>query len=141
MSYATNDRQDEHVVSDLILELRRQYLAQGANPMSHWEQIGTRLASAERRSHDPRSWLSLMMRSLQISAPSASLALAGDAVFKQFDQRLPAWRRLLQKPGLLMTLARVEAQRRKELGPGVEIGVQLEGGNDGGEEEAAIAGE
>lgn len=100
----------------VVLDLRRQYLAGGANPLPHWEQIANRIRSAARRTTGPAEWISAVMRSLQIASPSSALALSVAALERTVTSRggSAAWLDLVEREhGAIMAHARLEAERRR----------------------------
>lgn len=61
---------------DVILAVRREYLASGANPLKHWDQLQDRIRVAARTSTNVAEWVTTLSRSLGLSAPSNSRSLA-----------------------------------------------------------------
>ncbi len=61
---------------DVVMELRRMFLATGANPLSHWDQIESRMRAATRTCAGPEEWCTKLCRDLRLSAPSNSLSSA-----------------------------------------------------------------
>lgn len=70
----------EMLTADVLLEVRAQYLAGGANALKHWEQISDRMRAATRTQANPQAWLTKLMRDLQISTPSSSTSSALEAL-------------------------------------------------------------
>jgi len=54
----------------LVLEARAEYLAGGANPLKHWDQIQDRMRAAARTSRALPDWATAFARGLSLSAPS-----------------------------------------------------------------------
>ena len=100
----------------LILELRAMYLANGASPLKHWDQISDRTRSSARKSTSVQEWSSALMRSLQLAAPSKSASSAISSLLATVAERSAEWLDLVEREcGLLMALAREEAERRKDV--------------------------
>lgn len=81
-----NEAQKEHLTDltvDVVMELRRSFLATGANPLSHWDQIESRLRAATRTSAGPEEWVTKLSRDLRLSAPSNSLSGAMEALTEE----------------------------------------------------------
>lgn len=55
---------------EFLLDLYRQALQNGWNPLDLWDQISNRMRAAARTSASPDEWTSAMLRSLKLSAPS-----------------------------------------------------------------------
>ena len=100
---------------NVVLELRRQYLAGGGNSLKHWQQIHDRLRMAARTSGSVAEWLTRMQRALQIGVPSNSLSLAVAELSDEVECiPQPAWLDLLEREhAYVMALARLEAEDRK----------------------------
>ena len=99
----------------VILDLRAQYLANGASPLSHWDQLKTRVHACAKQSSGVREWCSLMLRKLQLEAPSVSLAYGIDALAALTDANEPAWLALVEKEvGFMIAMARVKADQRQQ---------------------------
>ena len=83
MAAAIDDKQKEHLTDltvDVVLEVRRQYLAAGANALRHWDQITERVRSATRTTTGPEEWMTKLLRDLQIGSPSSATAAAIEAL-------------------------------------------------------------
>lgn len=115
-----NEKQKEllrTMTVELLLELRRGYLAAGANPLKHWAQLQNRMLSAARRSTGPDEWATAMMRGLQIPVVSKSVSLLllalGAGVREMGAAR--EWLDMIEREfGLLMAMTRLAAERQKE---------------------------
>jgi hypothetical protein len=102
---------------DVILEMRAQYLANGANAMKHWEQIEARVKAAAMSTSTVGEWSSEVMRTLRLGAPSSSLSSALLTLVAEVDGRGMSQRWVEQverELGLLMAEVRVEADARRE---------------------------
>ena len=98
----------------LILDLRAQYLANGASALTHWDQIATRMQSSIRQASTIDTWFSLMMRKLQIQAPSSNSAYSISALKTAVGSELMEWRRIVEKEaGALLAQARLAAEQRR----------------------------
>lgn len=102
---------------ELLLELRRAYLAAGGSPLKHWDQIQNRMLSAARRSASPDEWATKMQRGLQLptlgKAGCQALVDLGAAVRELEAER--EWLEMIEREyGLLMAMARLAADRRRE---------------------------
>lgn len=78
-SEATKEALSDATV-DVVMELRRQYLAGGANALKHWDQITDRMRAATRTCAGPEEWVTKLCRDLQIAAPSSSLSSAAETL-------------------------------------------------------------
>jgi hypothetical protein len=113
-----HDEQRADVVRDaavaLLMEARAEYLANGANPLKHWDQLQDRLAAAMRTSGSAEQLVSTLRRGLNLSAPSSSFSNAATVLVGAMDADPMLWIGLLESElGYLMARARVEAERRK----------------------------
>jgi hypothetical protein len=102
---------------DVILEMRAQYLANGANAMKHWEQIEARVKAAAMSTSTVGEWASELMRTLRLGAPSSSLSSALLTLVAEVDGRgmSQRWAEQVERElGLLMAEVRVEADARRE---------------------------
>lgn len=100
---------------NVVLEMRRQYLANGGNSLKHWQQIHDRMRMSARTSASVAEWLTKMQRALQLSVPSSSLS---SAIAQLSDEAecipQPAWLDLLEREhAYIMAMARLEAEDRK----------------------------
>lgn len=66
----------EMLTADVLIEVRAQYLAGGANALKHWDQISDRMRAATRTQANPQAWCTKLLRDLQISTPSSSTSSA-----------------------------------------------------------------
>lgn len=102
---------------EVLLDLRAAYLAGGASPLKHWDQLHDRLRSAARTTDSPEEWHSAMLRSLQLAAANSS-ACSGlkrlvDLVHELDARR--AWFDLLEREhGYLIALTRLDSEKRRE---------------------------
>ena len=65
---------------NLVLAVRAQYLAGGANAIDHWDQLATRMRVATRTTVSPEQWVSTLLRRLKINTPSVDTSRAADAL-------------------------------------------------------------
>ena len=99
---------------DLILSLRAQYLANGASPLKHWDQISERIQASIRQTSTVDQWCSLMMRQLQLQSPSLNSASSIAALRSTVGVHVLAWQRMVaNETGALMADARLLAEQRK----------------------------
>lgn len=112
---AARERQRTKTV-DLLLEMRAAYLAGGANPLKHWDQLQDRLRAAARTSSTVAEWVTQMSRSLGLSAPSSRFSEAVMSLDAEVADAGSAWLDLLESEwGLLMAMSRqISEQRKKE---------------------------
>lgn len=99
---AIDDRKKEHLTDltvDVVLAVRRQYLAGGANALRHWDQITERVRAATRTTAGPEEWMTKLLRDLQIASPSSDLAAGAEALVET-----------ARKYGVRAWLALVEAE-------------------------------
>ena len=100
----------------VILDLRAQYLANGAKALSHWDQISERMQAAIRITSTVDAWVSRVMRMLQIQAPSSALSSSIEVLRDTVTGAHVEWRRLVEtESGALIASARREAERRREM--------------------------
>lgn len=71
---------------DVVMAVRAQYLASGANAIKHWPQITDRMRAATRTTEGPEAWATKIMRDLKLPAPSKDTAAALEAL-AEFVQR------------------------------------------------------
>jgi hypothetical protein len=69
---ATKKQNLKELTINLLLALRADLLAAGANALSHWEQLQTRLERACKTADTIDVWFSVLTRSLAIPTPSRS---------------------------------------------------------------------
>jgi hypothetical protein len=103
---------------ELMLDLRSQYLrTPGCNALTHWEQLTTRMRACARMSESVDEWATMMLRRLQIPAPSKyssdSLLTLSHAV-----RELGAasdWLELIEREhALLIAIARKTSEERRD---------------------------
>jgi hypothetical protein len=110
--------QREHLVRltrEVLLEMRGMYLAAGASPLKHWDQIQDRMRAATRTSTTPSEWCSRLLRDLALGAPSSSLSRSMDALYIAVSEvKASEWLDLVEREaGYVMAMARLEAERRR----------------------------
>lgn len=101
---------------DLLLTVRNQYLAAGASPLKHWDQIQTRLRSAARTSTNVPEWITALARSLGLPAPTKRRSLATDKLERTVGTHGCAtqWLDLLEdEHGYLIAKCQLLADQRK----------------------------
>lgn len=101
---------------EFLLDLYRQALQNGWNPLDLWDQISNRMRATARTSASPDEWTSAMLRSLKISAPSkdSSRSLIDlSSVVREWGCA-GAWLDLVDREfGLLVALSRKLNEDRK----------------------------
>lgn len=102
---------------DVVMELRRQYLAGGANALKHWDQITDRMRAATRTCAGPEEWVTKLCRDLQIAAPSSSLSSAVEALTEMVRRSrggAHAWLALVEREyAFMIARARRLAEERR----------------------------
>lgn len=114
MDEGKRDRVIDRVV-DLLMEVRAEYLAGGANALKHWDQIHDRAKLATRTSERMSEWCSTLRRRLNLSTPSNSTSSALLALCAEVDaDDAEALDLIESEMSFVMARCRVEAERRKE---------------------------
>lgn len=114
-----------------LLDLRSAYLKAGASPLKHWDQILDRMRAAARTSASVEEWHTSMCRSLQLGAPSSSASSALAELRATVGSARGSWLDMIDREhGLLMAMARLEAERRKNARAGGVVTETLEGEDD-----------
>jgi hypothetical protein len=99
---------------EMLLELRAEYLANGANAMKHWDQLHDRTLMALRTSANGEQLTSALRRGLNLSASSSRCSNAIDRFVRVLDADPMLWLGMMESEiGYLMARTRVEAERRK----------------------------
>jgi len=101
----------------VILAVRAQYLAAGASPLKHWDQIQDRVRAAAATSRDVATWTTSLARSLGLGAPDSNRSSATSRLARvvEEDATSDRWLDLVEEEhAYLMALARLEAERRQE---------------------------
>ena len=101
----------------VVLAVRRDYLSSpGSNVLKHWDQIQARMLGAARTATSVGEWFTLLVRRLQIQAPSRELAAAEAALRAEVAAvPLAAWLVLVETEyGDIIARARLESERRRE---------------------------
>lgn len=102
----------------VLLELRALFLASGASPLSHWDQIESRLQASTRTSASVEEWLTSMKRGLRLVTTSSSLSSAAvrlaDEVALLGPRGALVWLDMVSREvGYLMAITRLEAEDRR----------------------------
>jgi len=112
------------LLRDWILHLRAQHLADGGNPMTHWDRMQAVLQSQARQATEVRQWMTRCLRHLQVQAPNNYLSLASEAVvmqMKSLPMAAPSERSAFvltlvrEEISYLMAMARTRAEERKAI--------------------------
>lgn len=115
----------------VLLDVRSAYLKAGASPLKHWDQILDRMRAAARTSGSVEEWHTSMCRSLQLGATSNSASSLLVELRTHVGSARGAWLDMIEREhGLLMAMARLEAERRKEARVGGTVTETMEGLDD-----------
>ena len=99
----------------VILDIRAQYLANGASALKHWEQLTTRVRSAAKQATTAAEWVSQVMRKLQIEAPSSNCSENINRLVSRTHSCDAEWLDLVEREvGYLIAACREEAEARQE---------------------------
>lgn len=103
---------------DLIMELRREYLASpGCSVLKHWDQIQERLRAAARVSAGPEDLVTRLRSGLNLAAPSSRFSkafrLLVAAVGPERRDRGAMLALIDREHSYILALARAEAERRR----------------------------
>jgi len=100
----------------VVMGLRRLYLAGGASPLKHWDQITSRLRSAARRTSTVSAWATAMLKGLALNGPDSSISsdlVELERMAREVGER--TWIRQLEgEYSLVIAEAQIEAQRRSK---------------------------
>lgn len=116
-SDAKNPQVIKALVVEWLLALRGEYLASGANAVTHWEHLQTRPLAAARTCGTLDEWITTTRRKLQLTAPSKDSSRCSVALVT--EAREQGWRdtdvlRLVERRiALIVAEARAEAEERK----------------------------
>ena len=101
---------------EFLLDMHRQALQNGWNPLDLWDQVTNRMRAAARTSAGPDEWTSAMMLSLKITSPSkdsSTSLLDLSACVRELDCAR-AWLDLIDREfGLLTAMARKVNEERR----------------------------
>ena len=99
----------------VVLDLRAAYLAAGANPLKHWDQLYDRICAALRTSMSVEEWHTAMTRSLQLGVLPGVACAQLSALVKAVGPHRSEWLDLIEREsGYVLACARLEAERRRE---------------------------
>ena len=114
MDEGRRDRVIDRVVA-LLMEVRAEYLASGANALKHWQQLHDRALLATRTSSRIGEWATTLSAELQIGSPSSSRSSALIALTDEVDaDDAEALDLIEDELTWIMALCRTEAERRRE---------------------------
>ena len=102
---------------EVILAVRREYLASGANALTHWDQIQDRMRMATRTTTSPEEWATALCRSLRLPAlhSVSCLALLDLANAVRDMKCAPSWLDQCEREyGWIIALARRSAEQARE---------------------------
>lgn len=106
----------ENLTVELLLQIRSEYLANGANALKHWDQLQSRMLGAARTTDSVPEWLSAMCRSLQLGAPRSSTCSAASALQREVVDCGGAslWLDLVEREySYLLAKTRLESETRR----------------------------
>lgn len=99
----------------VLLDLRAAYLANGASPLRHWDQVLDRMRAATRTTSTVEEWHTTMLRGLQLGAPSSSACSRLLELVSVVAGDRAAWLDLIEREsGYLLAAARLESERRRD---------------------------
>ena len=99
----------------VVLDVRAEYLANGASPLKHWDQLHSAIVVAARSSEDVETWISMLRRRLNLSAPSAGSSTSSVRLAQAVDADGQEFLDLVESVvGLVMARARLVAERRRD---------------------------
>jgi cyanophycinase-like exopeptidase len=100
---------------DLVMETRGEFLASGASPLSHWDQLHDRLLVAMRSSESIETLVTAWRRGLRLGVPSLGCSASAERLMSAADADAQEMIEMLEAEiGLVMARARLEADRRKQ---------------------------
>lgn len=104
------------VTVTVLRHLRAEYLAAGASPLRHWDQIQDRLRAATWTCSSAPEWATRLQRDLRLAAPSSYLSASTEALCRVVeeigDRRWLDW--MASEYGLVMAKCRLECERRRQ---------------------------
>lgn len=114
MDEGRRDRVLDAVVA-LLMTVRGEYLAAGANALKHWQQIHDRALLATRTSERISEWGTTLAHELQLGSPSSSRSSALIALCDEVDADDAEALDLIESElQIVMARCRLEADRRRE---------------------------
>lgn len=103
----------------LVLEARREYLAAGANALDHWNHLHDRLLVAVRTSETIEQAVTAYRKGLRLGAPSSGSSAEAVRLVRAADADAREALDLIESEiGLVLALARVESERRRDAAAG-----------------------
>jgi len=98
----------------LVLALRAEYLAAGANPLKHWEQLHERLRAAARTTGTAEEFATKLQRDLRIATVTSSFCSATTELVDAVGGEHAALLDLIDREhGYIMALARKAADEKR----------------------------
>lgn len=99
----------------VLMDLRSAYLANGASPLKHWDQLLDRMRAATRTTASVEEWHTAVSRGLQLGCPSNGASSSLDLLVRAVGTRRGDWLDLVEREhGYLLAACRLEADRRRE---------------------------
>lgn len=100
---------------ELVLDLRAEYLATGANALPHWDQLLDRMRASARSTSSVVSWITAVSRGLGLGAPSERRGQSTVALVEAVGPDDAAFLDLVENEhAYLLALARRAARERRE---------------------------
>lgn len=100
----------------VVLDLRAAYLANGASPLKHWDQMLDRMRSATRTTSSVEEWHTAVSRGLQLGAPSSAACSTLSELVATVGPFRSEWLDLVEREsGYVIALARLEAEKRRDV--------------------------
>lgn len=100
----------------VLLDLRAAYLAAGASPLRHWDQLLDRMRAAARTSSTVAEWHTSVIRSLQLGSPSSAASSTLAELVETVGAASGDFLDLIEREhGYLFARARLEAERRRDV--------------------------
>lgn len=114
MDEGKRDRVMDRVV-DVLLEVRREFLANGGSALKHWTQLHDRALLATRTSGRVSEWVTTLAREMRLGVPSSLRSSATDALVQEVDLDDAETLDVIEDElGYLMARCRLEAERRRD---------------------------
>lgn len=98
----------------VLLDLRSVYLANGASPLKHWDQILDRMRAATRTTSSVPEWVTAVARGLQIGTLTSFGCSSVDALVRGVGSNASGWLDFVEREhGYIIACARIEADKRR----------------------------
>lgn len=105
------------VTVPVMMELRSQYLAEGAKALKHWDQLQGYLRIAARTTDSPEQFVTSMSRQMRLArAPSSELSTSVKALVGVVGRDPAEWLEWLDHEySYMIACMRLESERRREV--------------------------